>query len=100
MVPLLEISSLSVARCGSGATLVITTLGLSTSIMQRCIIGISPPGNGYFHSLSVGLPTLVVTKYISLTLRWSSLKVTIFFESADQTSTALSLCFQPALSVA
>src|SRR5436190_21452932 len=77
------------------------TLGSSTSIMQRWIIGISlSPGKGYFQALNAGWPTLVVARYISPTLRWSCLNEAIFFESGDHLNTGLSLLVQPALSVA
>ena len=63
--------------------------------------GALSPGSGYFHCCSTGWPFLLVcTTYISPTLRWSCWKVAIFFESGDHSTMALSVCFQPALSVA
>src|SRR6188508_2017435 len=54
-VPLLEISSLREALCGSGGILNMITFASSTLITQREIIGISlSPGKGYFHDRKVG----------------------------------------------
>ena len=58
------------------------------------------PTNGYFHCWTLGTPTLVPTRVIVLVLRWSCWKVAIFEPSGDHTTMALSVCFQPALSVA
>ena len=58
------------------------------------------PGSGNFETRSVGWPTVVLTRYISPTLRSSCCCVAIFFESGDQSTMARSLALQPALSVA
>lgn len=58
------------------------------------------PGIGYFHCSSSGCPSLLLTKYMSPLLRWSCWNVAILRESGDHSRIALSLCFQPALSVA
>ena len=58
------------------------------------------PGSGYFQACSVGWPTVVSTRYISPTPRWSCWNVAIFFESGDQRRIGRSLRAQPALSVA
>src|SRR3546814_3999791 len=65
------------------------------SIMVTC----SSPTNGYFHCSTFGAPTSVPTRVMVLVLRWSCRKVAIFVESGDHTRIALSVCFQPALSV-
>ena len=44
----------------------------------------SSPGSGYFQAFRSGWPTVVLTRYISPTPRWSCWKVAIFFESGDQ----------------
>src|SRR5678816_1898437 len=73
----------------------------SALMMTRLIRKISEsPGSGYFHCLSSGCPTLVVTTYISPVPRLSCWKVAIFLESGDQSSTGRSLMVQPALLVA
>ena len=58
------------------------------------------PTSGYFHASSFGWPTLVLIMYMSPVLRWSCWNVAICVESGDHTTIALSVCFQPALSVA
>ena len=61
---------------------------------------LASPGSGYFHACSVGAPTFVLTRYISLTPRPSCWNVAIRFESGDQARTGASLFVQPALFVA
>ena len=70
-------------------------------MMTRSIMVTSlSPTNGYFHCSTFGTPTLVATMVIVLVLRWSCWKVAILLPSGDHTRIALSVCFQPALSVA
>src|ERR1035438_6195629 len=64
------------------------------------VVTILSPGSGYFQACSVGWPTVVLTRYISPTPRWSCWYVATFFESGDQRTTALALAVHPALSVA
>ena len=99
--PALLMSSESEPRRGSGAIWKRTTFGPFTSMMTRSMVVMSlSPGSGYFQDLRVGLPMLVVTRYMSLTLRWSCWKVAILRESGDQSRMGRSLWVQPALSVA
>ena len=92
--------SQSVERCWSGSILKRTTVAASTSTTTRWIIETtSSPGSGYFHAWSSGWPTLVLTRYISPTLRWSCWKVATCSESGDHTAIGRSLAPQPALSV-
>ncbi len=67
---------------------------------RSIIVTFASPTSGYFHAFRVEWPLVTGTRYISPTLRWSCWKVAIFFESGDQTRMGLSLCCQPALSVA
>src|SRR5215472_11188497 len=60
----------------------------------------SSPGSGYFHARSAGWPTLVSTRYISPTLRWSCWNVAMRLESGDHARMGRLLLLQPALSVA
>ncbi len=96
-------SSLQVERCWSGGICRRTVFGVSAdrsmttrSIMVMC----SSPTNGYFHCSTFGAPALVATRVMVLVLRWSCWKVAILLPSGDHTRIALSVCFQPALSVA
>src|ERR1039457_5944418 len=91
----------SVDRCWSGGICRGTTRGASTSTITRRIIAtVSSPGSGYFHACSTGCPTLVSTRYISPTLRWSCWKVAIFFEAADQATITRSVFTHTGLSSA
>ena len=96
-------SSLQVERCWSGGICRRIVRGAAPvrSITTRSItVTCSSPANGYFHCSTLGAPTLVPTMVMVLVRRWSCWKVAIFCPSGDQASTALSVCFQPALSVA
>src|SRR6478736_8638390 len=91
----------SVERCWSGSILNRTTFAASTSMTTRWIVDTtSSPGSGYFHTCSSGWPALVLTRYISPTLRWSCRNVATCFESGDHTTIGRSLLTHPALSVA
>lgn len=73
----------------------------STSITTRWSIAITlSPGRGNFDTRSVGWPTTVGTRYISLTSRSSCRCVAIFFESSDHATMARSVVRHPALSIA
>ena len=91
----------TVERCWSGGICRRTTLPASTSMITRLMRKITlSPGSGYFHASSTGAPTVVRTRYISLTPRPSCWNVAIFLESGDHVSTGMSLLTQPALLVA
>ena len=60
-------------------------------ITRWIMVTTSSPGSGYFHACSSGCPTLVSTRYISPTPRWSCWNVAIFFESGDQSTIGRSL---------
>src|SRR5215203_1369811 len=82
-----EMSSHNVPRRASGGIFSSITLGPSRSMITLLIMIIClSVGSGYFQASSLGAPTLVVTRYISLTLRWSWRNVAIFFESGDHNS--------------
>ncbi len=94
-------SSQSVERCWSGGVFRRSTMRVGTSMMTRSIMVTSlSPASGYFHACSSGCPSLVLTRYMSPVLRWSCWKVAILRESGDHATMALSVCCQPALSVA
>ena len=77
-------SSPSVARWKSGGICSRVILPVSTSMTTRWSIAITvSPGSGNFETRSVGWPTVVLTRYISPTLRSSCCCVAIFFESGD-----------------
>src|SRR5271157_3312434 len=89
-------SSQSEDRCGSGDICRRTTFVVSTSITTRWIMAMeSSPGSGYFQDCNVGWPTLVSTRYMSPTLRWSCWKVAIFLESGDHSRMGRSLFSHP-----
>ncbi len=63
-------SSHSVERCWSGSIFRRVTWRVGTSMITRSImVTCLSPGSGYFHASSLGAPTLVLTRYMSLVLR-------------------------------